>query len=170
MTPKVIAAARRWAPSLHIEPGSPIDPVAALLAIASVESSGGIRWEASKHETSYCYAGRYHNMQLAALSSRWGCAAHCSWSAWQIMYITAVENGYHGDPTLLRDPEIACPYAIAVMNRRVFDRLKGETISDIFDAWNSGNPRDRIIPALYIKTATEAYQRLSGNKPQPETA
>lgn len=160
MTDAVIKAANKWAPGLHLEDNAVIDPVKVLLAVAEVETSGGIRWKASKHETAYCYGGKYHNHQLAGLSSVWGCCAHCSWGPWQIMYITAVEHGFYGDPVLLRDPEISAPYVVAVMNRRVFDPLIGETISSVFDAWNSGNAKDQNVPLDYIAKATAAYKEL----------
>jgi hypothetical protein len=156
----VMAAAQRLAPLLHLEANSKIDPVTALLAIAHVETSGGVRAMASKHETAYCYGGRYHSIRLRDLSRVWGCCAHSSWGPWQILYITAVEAGFTGDPVLLRDPEVSGPYVVAVMNRRVFDALQGETIIHLFDAWNSGNPRDKIVPTEYIERATEAYIQL----------
>ena len=151
-----------WAKHLHVEPGAPINPAAILRAIAAVETSSGARSQASRHEAAYCYGGRYHNAQLAELSRTWGCAAHESWGPWQIMYVTAVEAGYRGDPVGLRDPEASIGPVLTVLNRRVMDKLADETPADIFDCWNSGNPRDSIVPADYIAKAAAAYSRFGG--------
>src|SRR5262252_7951217 len=127
-----------------------VNGTALLLAIADNETSGGTRAAASKHENAYCYSGPYFNKQLAELSREWGCAAHSSWGPWQIMYITAVEAGYSGDPVALRSADASLPFVIETLNRRVFKRLFFVTLSDIFDAWNSGTARDHIIPSEYI--------------------
>lgn len=145
---------------LRVDPETGIDPVAVLLAIAEIETSGGVRWEASKHEDGYCYGSNYYRRSalLRERSTRWGCSAHSSWGIWQIMDPTAAEFGHEGDPVALRDPSVALPYVCAVINRRVLDRLADETPADIFDSWNTGNPRDRYTNTEYTRRAMAAYR------------
>lgn len=62
--------------------GTPLDKVKLLWGIAGVESSFGLNCS-PRHETGYCYGGRYFN---PVASRSWGCLAHCSFGPWQVMY------------------------------------------------------------------------------------
>lgn len=153
-------AIAHYASALHVPFG--ISAVALLRAIAAQETSDPTRTAACKHENSYCYGGKYHREAAKVAEWRYGCACHCSWSPWQIMYQTAVGRGFADDPVRLRDPMIAGAYVVAELNGRVFDRLSGATVQDAFDAWNSGTARDSILPAKYISEATDLYNHFVG--------
>lgn len=158
ITKEVLDAAKEWGPRLHTGSNDQIDPVKLLIAVASVESSGGVRALASLHERAYCYGGKYHNDKVAGLSRIYGCCVHSSWGPWQILYVTASEHGYYGDPVELRKPSVSVPYVVAVMNHRMIEPVK---LENIFDAWNSGNARDNNVPHEYIQKAMAAYQELT---------
>lgn len=140
-----------------------INPTAILKAIAHVETGYGARYAASLHEPGFCYGGKYYHASKALQreSVMWGCNAHSSHGPWQILYITANEFGYRDDPILLRSPKISIDYVIQILNKRVMDKLSDEKPEDIFDAWNSGNPRDSIVPEVYIAHAMDFYKRLA---------
>lgn len=151
----------QYASQLHID-RSRLSPEAILKAIAHMETSYGERGLATLHENAYCYHGTYYHASpsLQKESYKWGCQAHCSYGPWQILYITAWEFGFRDDPTLLREGTHSLPYVINVLNKRVADKLSDERPEDFFDAWNSGNPRDHIVPAEYIAKAMSIYGRV----------
>jgi len=62
--------------------GTPLDKVRLLWAVAGVESSFGLNCS-PRHETGYCYGGRYFDRER---SKAWGCLAHCSFGPWQVMF------------------------------------------------------------------------------------
>jgi hypothetical protein len=155
-------AIAHYAPALHVGPS--INPIALLRAIAAQETSDPVRILACKHENAYCYGGKYHREAAKAAEWRYGCACHCSWGPWQIMYETAVERGFADDPVQLRDPMISGAYVVAQLNARVFDWLSNPSLQDVFDAWNSGTARDNIFPAKYVSEATALYQHFIGGK------
>lgn len=155
-------AIERWAPQLHVG-DSGINPVALLRAIAAQETSDPTRWAASKHENAYCYGGRYHTPALKPAEWRYGCACHCSWGPWQIMYPTAILRGFDGDPVRLRDPLTSGLYVVAELNAKVFDALPAPiTVADALDAWNSGMARDNLFPGKYVSEATDLYNHFAG--------
>lgn len=136
---------------------------AILHAIAEVESKHGQHSLASLHEPAYCYKGFYfrspNGEDLRRLSSVWGCLAHSSYSSWQILFITAYELGFRGDPCLLRNDTEAIHWVIKLLNRRVFDRWPRLSLEGLADAYNSGNPRDENVPTDYIAKFSAAYER-----------
>lgn len=150
-------AVEHWAPSLRAPAG--VNPIALMRAIADNETEGGARWGATLHEPAFCYGGKYYiaSAELHRLSIPWGCLAHSSFGPWQILFITAHENGFSDDPVRLRDPMTGAEYLTKILNRRVFDRLPDASPEDAFDAWNSGRARDGIVPADYIKKAKGHY-------------
>jgi hypothetical protein len=157
MVAAIAEAIELW--SLQLRAPRAISRTALMRAIADVETRGGERWGATLHESAYCYGGKYYQMsaELRRLSHPWGCLAHSSFGPWQIMFITAHENGFSDDPVRLRDPMIGAEYLTKILNKRVFDKLPDATPEDAFDAWNSGRARDAMIPTDYIKKAKAAY-------------
>jgi hypothetical protein len=150
-----------YAPNLHAPTG--IDAVALLRALAAQEVGNASRSLACRHESSYCYGGKYHTDAVKQAEWRYGCAAHCSWGPWQIMYPTATMRGYTGDPVGLRDPMVSGEYVVSQINYRVFDMIVRPTLNDVFDAWNSGTARDGLVPAVYIEQAMAHYVRFAGS-------
>lgn len=144
-----------------------------LHAIARVETSGGMNnWP--RIEVAYLPKGATFTVQGRVITgtgtafsaeasrryfglpeeSRLGSAA--SWSPWQILYHTAVEQGFDGLPHKLHDPLVAEPF---VKRRLTKIALRGAVKVEHFaDAWNSGSFRDSIIPAKYIADVVRAYK------------
>lgn len=156
--PEIAKAIEHWASLLHVPAG--LNPVALMRAICENETSGGARAFATLHEPAYCYGGRYFNSDLAQLSVPWGCLAHSSFGPWQILFVTAHEHGYSGDPVGLRDPQTSAEYVVKILNRRLFDQVADATPEDAFDAWNSGRARDANVPAKYISEGMDHYVRF----------
>jgi|SRR5689334_895231 len=157
-------AIEHYAPALHVPSG--MNAIALLRAIAAQETTDPTRLFASKHENAYCYGGRYNTPALKTAEWRYGCAVHCSWSPWQIMFPTAMLHGFMDDPVRLRDPMIAGAYVVADLNGKVFDHIPAPTVQDAFDAWNSGTARDNLFPAKYVSEATALYQHFAGSQGQ----
>lgn len=143
-----------------------INGAAVLHAFAEVESGHGARGKAAKHESAYCYGGFYWRAPagetLRELSRVHGCLAHCSYSSWQIMYITAVELGFQGDPTALRDDAVALPFVIKLINDRILAKYPRITTAGLADAYNSGSPVDTNVPKAYIAAFQSAYTHWLG--------
>ena len=89
---------------------------------------------------------------------KWGSWAACSYSNFQILYITAVELGYEGPPLALDRDSIALPYVVKYINKRVagIDVL---TPLMIADAYNSGTSRDSKRPLKYMRKFRRAYEQ-----------
>lgn len=161
----IAEAIEHWAPTLRAP--DTVSRTAVMRAICDMETGGGARWSATLHEKAYCYGGRYYDdpiggAELRRLSIPWGCLAHSSFGPWQILFITARENGFLDDPVRLRDPMISAEYLAKILNRRLFDKIPDATSEDAFDAWNSGRARDGIVPADYIKKAQGKYLSYVG--------
>ncbi len=152
------AAIEHWAGSLHVISAG-LNGAAVLRAIAQVETNYGARGLATLHESAYCYGGKYYlgSADLQRLSTTYGCLAHQSYGPWQILFMTAYEVGFRGDPVELREPSRSIEYVVGVLNLRTLDKLTDATAEDVFDAWNSGRARDRFVPADYIKKAKGFY-------------
>jgi hypothetical protein len=166
----IAAAVTHWAPQLRCAP--PLSAVGLLRAICENETEGGARWCAPLHESGYCYGGPYYKGDgpggrpgddvLRNLTRAWGCSAHESWGPWQVLFITAYEHGYRGDPVGLRDPMRSAEYVVKILNRRLFDRLGGATLEDALDAWNTGQARDGKVNPEYVADGLAAYSRIMG--------
>jgi hypothetical protein len=158
------AAIAHWGPLLHLA-STGINPYAVLRGIAHVESDDGARWQATLHEPAYCYGGRYYGADtpgaedLRRLSVPYGCLAHSSWGPWQMLFITAYEEGFRDDPVRLRDPIVSGEFVVKYLNRTL-DAFPDTKPEDLADAWNSGHARDKFIPTAYVEKFMEAYRAL----------
>ena len=123
-----------------------------LRAIADVESSYGVNSN-PRHEPAYCRGGRYHNHILTDV---FGCAAHCSYGPWQVMYQTARELGFTGTPDELANPETNCLYAVRYLNARA---AKATTLEQLARCYNGGNIHAKAVPQSYIDKLTAAYRK-----------
>lgn len=96
-----------------------VDPVKLLWAIAGVESSFGLD-SAPRHESGYCYSGRYFDPKATADI---GCLAHCSFGPWQVMYphyppgLSVFQLIPQADGSVAAD--LSCMAAIGVINRAI---------------------------------------------------
>lgn len=148
--------------------GPNVNAVAVLRAIAEMETNGGARWGATLHESAYCYGGSYYKAQtpggqgLRDLSVPWGCLAHQSFGPWQVLFVTAWENGFRGDPVALRDPAVSAPVVVAILNRRVGDTSSAPQPEDFFRAWNGGNLASAAAQP-YADKALQHYHRFMGD-------
>lgn len=133
----------------HDEP----DPVKVLWAFAGTESSFG-RNCTPQHESAYDWGGMYfdadHVRDIQKVYGDWGA---CSYGPFQILYVAAWELGFRGSPLRLAFPEENIRWAIEYLNRRVIDHptLPATTLSELPDAYNSGNHVDKNVPKDYIR-------------------
>lgn len=160
MSDRIETLAREWGPRLHCP--DHVDGVALLRAIAHVESSYGTN-AIPRHESAYTIGGYYYRRakHVRAEFRRWGDWAACSYSSWQIMFITATELGYEDSPVELRKDHVAIPYVVKYLNKRVFDQ-GGDTVADAADAYNSGSFADQNVPEKYVAKVVAAYQNYAG--------
>lgn len=133
------------------------DPTALLRTIAMLESSYGYN-NVPRFEPAYYVGGFLYQRseELRKLVAKYNKAASCSYSSFQIMYSTACELGYVGIPTNLTD-NVAIEYCVKYINNRII-KYGPDDIGDFFDAYNSGNFKDNIIPAKYIQNGMEWYK------------
>jgi hypothetical protein len=128
---------------------------ALLEAIARVESLSGKYRLCGRYESSYGRGGRYYNESLHSL---YGDFAAMSYGTWQIMFPVAYELGYRSHPWLLTQDSQSITWVITYINKRAID--KGATSPEqIFDAYNTGNHKDNIIPHDYIQKALNHYHK-----------
>jgi len=157
---------RRHAAELRTPIGSDIGPARLLIAIAKVESSFGVHGGRLRVEPAYLPASRLPGTHDGPLFRRhvrdlfalYGDAACGSWSSWQIMYPTAWELGFRGEPWDLFDDEKAIVWVCAYLNVRAFGR-GAKTLADMADAYNSGDHRDRFVPTRYIEEIQHHYDQ-----------
>jgi len=144
---------KRNAPLLKLPNG--INSEAVLYAIACQESTLGAN-NNPRFEISY-----WRNPNMKKMIDKYDRKSCCSWGSWQIMYPTACELGYTGTPEGLADNETSIIYVIKYIKYRAVKAKEkaGGTLrlQDIFDAYNSGNPNDKIIPERYINSCMQYY-------------
>lgn len=129
-----------------------------LKTIATIESSYG-KFK-KRYEKAYDFGGRYENKYLL---EKYGKEAACSLSSFQIMFTTAVEMGFKGSPYELNYDEIAIYYVIEFIQRRILDK-GANTLQQVFDAFNSGNFKDKNVPQEYIDKSINVYIALHKEK------
>lgn len=140
------------------------DPYGVLCAIATVESSFGTN-NVPRYEPAYGQLGAYYNTEQKERYMKYGAAACCSFSSFQILYPTACELGFDSSPYTrspleLTSDEVAIFYVIEYIKNRIL--AKGaDTLEKLFDAYNSGTFRDSNIPTNYIRVALQAYNSNS---------
>lgn len=144
------------------------NPIAVLRAICQVESRSGIQWDIPRHERAYCYGGEYYEAktpggeELRRLTVLFGCFAHMSYGPWQVLFVTAWENGFRGHPLELQEPKTCCTYAVRMLNQRC-GAIVNPIPEDFFDAYNTGRPRDSRHNPKYEADALKAYTAFMGN-------
>lgn len=135
-----------------------VDPIRFLAAVSMCESSGGL-YRVPRFEPGYGPGGTYYNKENYG---RWGAWACCSYSSFQIMYPTAMELGYTGNPVELQlKDEVAIVYVKKYFEKRVFAKTsKFITIANAADAYNSGSFLDSNIPQKYVASFYIYYNEL----------
>ena len=146
-----------------------------LWAIAGCESEFGA-YPLPKHEDGYCSGHRY---DVPALTRRWGCAAHCSYGPWQVMFAHLVDllPPQMRDPSLLIFPagetglkfavaaDYLCAATVEFINAEILGRQKATTLDQISKAYNHGNWADSFDDSDYQRQALKFY-----NTPMPQEA
>lgn len=137
-----------------------IDPEALLWAVYYCERYTKHSRE-PRFEAAYAPGGLYYknSEHVRKEYEEWGSSACCSYSNFQILYITACELGYTGPPLGLDSDRIALPYVVKYINERCFAKPGQETVEHVADAYNSGNHLDRFKPLTYIRRFRRFYDR-----------
>lgn len=118
-----------------------------------------------RFEPAYAPGGHYYDSstevrQEFALYGAW---ASCSYSNFQILYMTAYELGYRGAPLGLDKDPVAILYVVKLLNARIFARGVN-TPDGVADAYNSGSARDANRPWKYMKKFRKHYYRYIEEK------
>jgi len=144
-------------------PKFPCDKVSILKTIAVCESSFGVM-NHSRFEPAYFTGGFYYEKSevVRDLVEKFGKSAACSYSSFQILFVTACELGFHGTPEELGNDDIAIFWVMKFINKRIIHK-NPEKIEDIFDAYNSGSFRDKNVPLGYVSKAMYFYSLYCSN-------
>lgn len=135
-----------------------VNGTALLAALAWKESSFGRDGGHPRIEPAYRPNGALHRAHVPALYALYGDCAAASWSSWQIMFPTAVELGYAGEPWGLWEDRTAVLWVIAYIERAV--KRGAATVEQIADAYNSGSHKDRFVPEAYVRGLRSHYDRM----------
>lgn len=118
-----------------------------------------------RFEASYAPGGYFYEQSPTVQQEHklWGDYAACSYSNFQILYITAQELGYQGPPLGLDRDSVAIRFVVEYLNRRAFAR-GAKTVEQVADAYNSGSFRDEFQPVAYIQKFVRQYEKANGKK------
>lgn len=135
------------------------DAYGILMSIATLESSMG-SYGVARFEKNFAPGGSYYNDELKERYKVWGALSACSFSDFQILYVTACELGFDEapwkrSPMDLANEEVAIFYVIEFLKYRVIAK-GGDTLEKLFDIYNSGK-LDKNYPVQYIKDGVAAY-------------
>jgi len=179
-TPQQVIATlcRKYGPSLRLPSGG--DGARVLWALAGCESDFGA-YPLPKHEDGYCAGHRY---DIPALTKRWGCAAHCSYGPWQLMF----PHLWDLLPAPMRDPSLLlfaagdagpkfsaaadylCAATVSFVNAEILGRQKATTLEQIAKAFNHGNWADAYDDSEYTDRARRFYQTPLPQEEPPNAA
>ena len=98
-------------------------------------------------------------MDLREQSQAWGCLAHSSFGSFQIMFITAFEMGFRGDPIALRNDAVGLPYVVNLINRRILSKHPRITTDPFGRCYNSGRPDVSKSTDDYAEDFVAAYTK-----------
>lgn len=118
------------------------------------------RYYAPRFEPAYAPGGLYYrnSKEVRDAYEKWGKSAACSYSNFQILYITATELGYEGPPLGLDRDSLAIPFVIKYINERIFAR-GAKTVEQVADGYNSGTHLDRLKPIKYMARFRRYYDK-----------
>jgi len=150
------------------------DLATVLKAIAQVETGGN---SYPRFERSFAPAGQSFTVQghiitgtgtnfTSVAAKRWavyGMASACSFGPWQILYHTAADHGFAGQPS-----DLWFGSQPIVESRMTALFHKGaNTIAKLADAWNSGSFTDANVPGDYIAKVVQAFINAGGDPVKP---
>ena len=154
--PAILDLCRIWGPLLNLKDDEPNG--AACLYTLFLKERYNQHNPGPRREPAYATGGRYANQELLA---RYGDAAACSYSNWQIMFPVARELGYLGRPADLDDDATAIQWVVKLIQKRIEPQARRNdgrlTLAELADAYNSGNCRDANVPHEYIAQAERYY-------------
>jgi hypothetical protein len=125
-----------------------LDPVKLLWGLAGVESSFGAHAN-PRHENGYCRGGIHFDRQI---TEEIGCAAHCSWGPWQVMY--ANTRGYNWIE-LHTDPDVAGDALVQFLNREIFSRFQIADLAAFYKHYNGPAAPPEYLAQLIATYNTE---------------
>jgi hypothetical protein len=161
----VISACKQYGPQLKVD--SAIDPVVAMMAISSNESSVGANC-GPRHEPGYDVGGGIYqaNELQRQLVAEYGAAAASSYGPWQMMFIN-FERGVTPDQ-LLSDLDLCAGNFVRFFNSSVIGIRKAVSLADIGQVWNGGHVSKKPSPAvaIYCEHLAAAYAQFSTPGPQ----
>jgi hypothetical protein len=138
-----------------LEPPEGIDAEALLWAIYRSEKYDKHN-RVPRYEPAFAPAGTYYASHVKELYELWGVFAACSYSNFQILFVTAAELGYKGPPLALDHDSVALPWVVRYLQERVLE-TGAKTVEEIADAYNSGTHLDGNVPTAYIKRFRHYY-------------
>lgn len=107
-----------------------------LWALNQQEASGRSSVE-PRHEPAFYERYLRGNGLFRAAEMKYGAKAiSSSYGPWQIMYTTAVDMGYRGNPQDLSDPSVSLPYVLRYIDK-LRERFDGD-IQKVISAYNAG--------------------------------
>jgi hypothetical protein len=133
-----------------------------LLTLAGLESNFGEQRLFVRFEPAYAPDGMYYNKSLV-LRKLWfiyGALSASSFGAFQIMYATARELGFTGNPVLLQNDDICAQWATELITKRFIKAQGVKTLEQVLDAYNSGNAHDTNVPKAYVAKGLQIYNSL----------
>lgn len=148
---------KEHAPNLETPEG--LDSEAVLWAVYGCEHYTK-KYNMPRFEPAYAPGGIYYrnNDLVREKYDRWGRTAACSYSNFQILYVTACELGYDGPPIPLDRDSVALPFVTKYINVRIFKRGATE-VEQVGDAYNSGTHLDRLKPEKYMARFRRFYDK-----------
>ena len=114
-----------------------------------------------RFEPAYAPGGYFyeHSPDVQARWAEYDRASACSYSNWQILFNTACELGYTGDPYALDDDKTALPFVVAYIKRRAIGA--GATMPEqVARAYNSGSINGHAVPG-YVDKFMASYNELA---------
>lgn len=149
---------KEHAPYLEMPPG--LNAEAILWAVYGCEHYTK-KYYFPRYESAYAPGGLYYRNAEAVREAweKWGRTAACSYSNFQILYITATEFGYTGPPLGLDRDSIAIPFVVKYINERIFAKPGHESVEQVADGYNSGTHLDRLKPLAYMARFRRYYDK-----------
>lgn len=144
-----------------------------LWALNQQEASGRSEVQ-SRYEPNFYRLYLQNNALFKAAEMKYGSKAiSSSYGPWQIMYTTAVEMGYRGDPSALAKASVSLPYVLRYIEK-LKRRFDGD-IQKVISAYNAGpggvgtNPKytSRVMsfyqkaPSTWRVYGAESYRYIS---------
>lgn len=142
-----------------------LDSAAVLTALAVVESSFGA-FDVMRYEPAFGPSGLYFQKSKALQEDYkiYGAAVACSFGPWQILYSTAKDYGYLGEPLDLWSAQVSIPFVCAYLNAQY--QKGANSLGKLAQSYNSGGFTKAPPPQVqvYIDKVSVQYQRITNSK------